>query len=118
MDLILDEGEGMNKTDEPQKEFTLAICLWLGILIGGYTVLHVLYSLFSFPTPPILYFLPAAIYIIGGLLMAGWCVKTLRMNTRQKFTGAFIMLGVSVALLILGAIFAGVGLQHLLLSRG
>jgi hypothetical protein len=108
----------MNKTDEPQKEFTLALCLWLGILSAGYTLLHMLYSFFSFPTPPILYFLPAAIYIIGGLLMAGWCIKTLRTNTRPKFTGAFVMLAVSLALLTLGAIFGGVGLQHLLSGRG
>jgi hypothetical protein len=113
-DQILGEEEGMNKVDEPQKEFTLAVCLWLGILIGGYTLLHMLYTIFSFPTPPLLYFLPAAIYIIGGLLMARWCIKTLRANTRPKFTGAFIMLAVSFALLIMGAIFGGVGLQHLL----
>jgi hypothetical protein len=112
------EEEGMNKVDEPQKEFTLAVCLWLGILIGGYTLLHMLYTFVSFPTPPLLYFLPAAIYIIGGLLMARWCIKTLRANTRLAFTGIFIVLSVSVALLILGAIFGGVGLQHLLLSRG
>ena len=108
----------MNKTDEPQKEFTFAICLWLAILIGGYTLLHMLYSFFSFQTPPILYFLTAAIYIIGGLLIAGWCIKTLRTKMRPKFTSAFVVLGVSVALLVLGAIFAGTGLQHLLLSRG
>ncbi len=107
----------MNKVDEPQQEFTFAVCLWLGILIGGYTLLHMLYTFFSFPTPPILYFLPAAIYIFGGLLMARWCMRTLRANTRQAFAGAFIMLGVSIALLILGAIFGGVGLQHLLSGK-
>ena len=106
----------MNKTDEPQRESTFALCLWLGILIAGYTLLHMLYTLVSFPTPPILYFLPAAIYIISGLLMAAWCIKTLR--TRPALVGAFLMLGVSIALLLLGAIFGGVGLQHLLLNKG
>jgi hypothetical protein len=106
----------MIKSDEPQTEFTFAVCLLLGILVGGYTLLHMIYTFVSFATPPILYFLPAAIYIISGLLLAGWCIKTLR--TRPALVGAFLMLTVSIALLLLGAIFGGVGLQHLLLSKG
>jgi phosphatidylserine synthase len=108
----------MNKTGEPQKQFMLALCVWLCILMVGYTLLHMLYTIVSFPTPPILYFLPAFIYIVGGLLLVRWCVKTLRKSTRPVFSGALIVLVVSLALLLLGAVFGEIGLQHLLLNKG
>lgn len=104
----------MNRATKPQISLTFAGCLWLCLLAAGYMLLHTLYSFASLPAPSLLYFLPAIIYILGGLLMAKQCISS-RLNKNVHVV--WIVLGLSGVLLLLGCIFGVLGLHQLLLGK-
>ena len=102
----------MKWTDEDQKRILLVLFLWLLLLMIVYLVLHNFYAFAALPTPPLLYFLPAFIYILAGLLLGLWGL----LHLRTSFIGICIVLILSGLLLFLGIAFIIQGLLrfHLL----
>ena len=102
----------MKWTNEDQKRILLVLFLWLLLLMVVYLILHNLYAFAALPTPPLLYFLPAFIYILAGLLLGLWSLLYLR----ASFISILIAIIFSAALLFLGITFIVQGLLrfHLL----
>ncbi|MBA2679351.1 MAG: hypothetical protein H0U76_13255 [Ktedonobacteraceae bacterium] len=98
----------MKWTDEDQKRILLVLFLWLLLLMVVYLVLHNLYAFAALPTPPLLYFLPAFIYLLAGLLLGLWGLSYLR----RSFIGMCTVLILSAVLLSLGVVFIVQGLVH------
>ena len=84
----------------------LVLFLWLLILMVAYLLLHNFYAIAALPTPPLLYFLPAFIYILAGCLIGAWGLLYLRAIS----IGLLVVLATSIVLLILGVIFGVQGL--------
>ncbi len=104
----------MKLTNEDQKRILLVFFLWLLLLMVVYLILHNLYAFAALPTPPLLYFLPAFIYILASVLLGLWGLFHLRVS----FVGRLIILILSVVLLFLGITFIIQGLLrfHLVLD--
>jgi hypothetical protein len=102
----------MKLANENQKRIVFVLFFWLLLLMVVYLILHNLYAFAALPTPPLLYFLPAFIYILASLLLGLWGLFYLR----ASFVGRLIMLIFSAVLLFLGITFIIQGLLrfHLL----
>ena len=96
----------MKYTNEGQKRVMLVLFLWLLILMVAYLLLHNFYAITALPTPPLLYFLPAFIYMLAGCLIGSWGW----LNLRTLPISLFVVLVVSIVLLALGIIFGVQGL--------
>ena len=71
-----------------------------------YLILHNVYAFAALPTPPLLYLLPAFIYILAGLLLGLWSL----FHLPASFISRLIVLIFSAALLFLGITFIIQGL--------
>ena len=99
----------MKYTNEVWRRVLLVLCLWLLILMIAYLLLHNFYAFTALPTPPLLYFLPAFIYILAGSLTGLWSL----LHIRTPSISLLAVLALGIVLLGLGVIFSVQGLQHL-----